>query len=184
MSDSPVSDDTSYSLGVPIGTASIDLWFDCYQFLTREAGLLDDNRMEDWLNLLHPSISYEIPIRLTRRRGETPLDSGAWHMNENLESLKMRVARLGTKSAWGEDPPSRTRRLIGNLRCTPINECSVNAISNILIYYGRGDEREHVLIAAERHDILRRVDDHISLIKREVLLSHTTLPVQSIGIFI
>jgi ethylbenzene dioxygenase beta subunit len=184
MTDSLGPDNASANLGVPIGAASIELWFDCYQFLSHEAGLLDDNRMDDWLNLLHPSISYEIPIRLTRRRGEAPLDSGAWHMNENLDSLQMRVARLGTKSAWGEDPPSRTRRLIGNLRCAPINESSVSAISNILIYYGRGDEHEHILIAAERHDVLYRVDGYISLIKRDVVLSHATLPVQSIGIFI
>ena len=160
------------------------LWFECYQFLVQEAQCLDDNCMEDWLELLSPDIRYEVPIRLTKRRGEDPITPHGWHMKEDFGSLKMRVARLGTKSAWGEDPPTRTRRLVSNLRCTSADAGAIEVVSNVLIYYGRGDVSDHTVLAAERRDVLRRTDDGLRLAKRVVLLSHTTLPIQSIGIFI
>ena len=160
------------------------LWFECYQFLVHEAQCLDDNCMEDWLGLLSPDIRYEVPIRLTKRRGENPIAPHGWHMNEDFGSLKMRVARLGTKSAWGEDPPTRTRRRVSNLRCTATDTETIDVTSNVLVYYGRGDVSDHTVLAAERIDVLRRTSDGLHLSKRVVLLSHTTLPIQSIGIFI
>jgi len=160
------------------------LWFECYQFLMYEAALLDEDCVEEWIGLLSADISYEMPILLTRRRSEDPHPADAWHMKENLISLKMRVARLATKSAWGEDPASRTRRLIGNIRATALDEMSINVASNIFVYYGRGDTSDHTILAAERRDVLVRSSGGLRLQRREVLLSHTTLPVQSIGIFI
>jgi len=160
------------------------LWFEVYQFLVHEAALLDENCMEEWLGLLSEDISYEVPIRQTRRRTEDPHPPDAWHMKEEIASLKMRIARLATKSAWGEDPPSRTRRLIGNLRVAAADDITITATSNILIYYGRGDVSEHTILAAERHDVLLRSSNRLRLGRREVLLSHATLPVQSLGILI
>lgn len=159
------------------------LWFECYQFLVHEAQCLDDNCLEDWLELLSPNIRYGVPIRLTKGRGEDPIAQHGWHMNEDFGSLKMRVARLGTKSAWGEDPSTRTRRLVSNLRCTAADAETIDITSNMLVYYGRGDVSDHTVLAAERNDVLRRTSDGLRLSKRVVLLSHTTLPIQSIGIF-
>ena len=36
-------------------------------------------------------------------------------LEEHRHYLEMRVARLDCGMAWAEDPPSRTRHLIGNL---------------------------------------------------------------------
>jgi 3-phenylpropionate/trans-cinnamate dioxygenase subunit beta len=36
-------------------------------------------------------------------------------LQDNKRYLEMRVTRLDTGMAWAEDPPSRTRHLIGNL---------------------------------------------------------------------
>ena len=105
-------------------------------------------------------------------------------MKEDFGTLKTRIARLQTSSAWGEDPPTRTRRLVGNLRCTPVSAKEIDVKSNLLLYLGRGDVPEHTVLAAERRDRLRRTENGLRLAHRVVLLSHTTLPVQSIGIFI
>jgi 3-phenylpropionate/cinnamic acid dioxygenase small subunit len=169
---------------LPTDDRAMALWFECYQFLVHEAQCLDDNRIKDWLALLSPQITYEVPIRVTKRRGEDPISPDGWHMKEDFSSLKMRVARLGTKSAWGEDPPSRTRRLVGNLRCIAADATCIEVRSNVLVYYGRGDASEHTVLAAERSDHLLRTGDGLRLAKRVVLLSHTTLPIQSIGIFL
>src|SRR6516162_1268728 len=48
------------------------------------------------------------------QRELTPLGDLAI-LEEDRRYLEMRVARLDTGMAWAEDPPSRTRHLIGNL---------------------------------------------------------------------
>ena len=39
-------------------------------FLHLEAELLDTGRLEEWLDLLTEDVSYRMPVRLTRERGE------------------------------------------------------------------------------------------------------------------
>ncbi|MBM3484240.1 MAG: aromatic-ring-hydroxylating dioxygenase subunit beta [Alphaproteobacteria bacterium] len=162
----------------------IAAWFACYQFLAFEAECLDDNRVTDWLGLLTPDITYDMPIMQTQRRTGDPIAPNGWHMKETFGSLESRVARLGTNSAWGEDPPSRTRRLIGNVRGGPWGGAEFDVRSNLLLYLGRGDSVDSAVLGAERRDVLRCTADGLRLARRTVLLSHTTLPVQSLGVFL
>ncbi len=159
-------------------------WFACYRFLAREAECLDENRVTDWLDFLTPDIRYEMPILLTRLRGEDPVAENGWHMKETYESLQARVARLGTDSAWGEDPPTRTRRVIGNVRAGLWNNGEIEVKSNLLLYLGRGDSADYTVLAGERQDVLRKGEQGLRLARRLVMLSHTTLPTQSIGVFL
>jgi len=46
----------------------------------------------------------------------------------------MRVARLDTGMAWAEDPPSRTRHLIGNLEAAPLENGEVRAKTAFLVF--------------------------------------------------
>lgn len=170
---------------VDVATQQMVLWFESYQFLCEEAERLDGDRMEAWLELMAPDVSYEMPIRQTRRRGEGAHAGNGWHMLEDLGSLRNRVARLGTKAAWAEDPPSRTKRLVANVRAHPAAvEGEIEVTSNVLLYRGRGDAPQHALLLAERHDILRRTDDGLRLARRVILLAHTTLPTQNLGVFL
>jgi ethylbenzene dioxygenase beta subunit len=159
-------------------------WFECYQFQALEAECLDENRVTDWLDFLTSDITYDMPIMLTQRRADDPIAKNGWHMKETYGSLQSRVARLGTNSAWGEDPPSRTRRLIGNVRSGALNGEEIPVKSNLLLYLGRGDSADHAILGAERQDVLRRTGNGLRLARRLVLLSHTTLPVQSLGVFL
>jgi 3-phenylpropionate/cinnamic acid dioxygenase small subunit len=145
---------------------------------------LDENRVTDWLELLAQDITYDMPIMLTRRRSDDPIASNGWHMKETFGSLQSRVARLGTNSAWGEDPPSRTRRLIGNVQSGSWEGDEIPVRSNLLLYLGRGDSPDHAVLAAERRDVLRRTTQGLRIARRFVLLSHTTLPIQSLGVFL
>jgi 3-phenylpropionate/cinnamic acid dioxygenase small subunit len=170
---------------VDVVTQQMVIWYESYQFLSEEAERLDEDRMEDWLDLLAEDITYEMPIRQTRRRGEQPLARNGWHMNEDLGSLRNRVARLATKTAWAEDPPSRTKRLVGNVRArAAAAEGEIEVSSNVMLYRGRGDSPDYALLAAERQDVLRRTEDGLRLAKRVILLSHTTLPTQNLGVFL
>lgn len=152
-----------------------------------EAKLLDGGRQREWLDqLIDPAISYEIPVRVTRERsGGKGFSSKAFHMRETWGSLETRVARLESEYAWAEDPPSRTRRFVTNIEVAPCeteDELVVN--SNLLVYRSRYDATSFQLLCGERWDTLRRHEDSWKILRRRVLLDHTTLPTHNLGIFL
>jgi 3-phenylpropionate/cinnamic acid dioxygenase small subunit len=168
------------------GEAGSQTYFAAVEFLNREAELLDDNRIRDWFELLDPEVDYRVPIRVTRERAAGPgFSDEGWHMFEDHGSLEARVARLETEYAWAEDPPSRTRRLVTNVRVEAgESESEIRVKSNFLIYRGRYDSPKFNLIAGERHDVLRRAGGDLRLLKRLVLLDHTTLGTHNLAIFL
>src|SRR4029077_2422330 len=72
--------------------------------------------------------------RREAHRELTPLGDLAI-LEEDKRYLEMRVARLDTGMAWAEDPPSRTRHLIGNLEVSaPPANGEVAARTAFLVY--------------------------------------------------
>jgi ethylbenzene dioxygenase beta subunit len=162
------------------------LYADVCAFLAEEAELLDQNRLREWFELFHPELVYRMPIRITRERPAGPgfSDTG-WHMNEDWESMHTRVARFETSFAWAEDPPSRTRRFVTNIRVQePDDEGNVRVKSNVLIHRGRYDAPAGRLLSAERHDVLADAGEDWLIRERIVLLDHTTLGMSNLGIFV
>src|SRR5690348_10849131 len=93
-------------------TAQQALWFELMQFYVREAWLLDERRLKEWLDLFDDDVLYFMPRRKNVPRREahrelTPLGDLAI-LEEDKRYLEMRVARLDTGMAWAEDPPSRS----------------------------------------------------------------------------
>ena len=88
-----------------------------HQFLVEEAALLDAADFAGWLGLLCEDIRYVMPVRVTTARG-ADFDSlaGMGHFDEDMYALRKRVQRLATDHAWTEDPPSRTRHFVTNVR--------------------------------------------------------------------
>jgi ethylbenzene dioxygenase beta subunit len=165
---------------------------DITEFLYHEAELLDDGRYREWLGLLTDDIRYQVPIRVAKERGagETAITGVAttmFHLDEDRDSLELRVDRLETGFAWAEEPPSRIRHFVSNVRAEPIEGSANNEVavrSSVLIYRSRWDRAEHDLLSCERHDVLRRVDSSWRLARRRVLLDNTTLPTLNLSFFI
>ena len=90
---------------------------EAHQFLVDEAALLDTQDYDTWLSLLTTDIRYLITVRVTTARG-AGFDTapGMAHFDEDHYSLSRRVARFATEHAWTEDPPSRLRHHVGNVR--------------------------------------------------------------------
>lgn len=162
------------------------LYFECVSFLNKEAELLDNAELLQWLNVLAPDIDYRIPVRVTREdKGEKGFSSSAYVMIEDYDSIKTRVERLNTDYAWSEQPRSRLRHLISNIR--PISQGEGHEIevkSNFIVYKGRGDSPSYELLCGERVDVLRRVDNEFKIAKRTVYLDQTTLPMSYISFFL
>jgi len=157
-----------------------------HQWLIDEAYLLDAQHYADWLELLADDIHYIMPVRVTTALG-AGFDSapGMAHFDENKYSLSRRVARFQTEHAWTEDPPSRLRHHITNVRtlATDDPDCLI-VDSGVLLYRSRGDVREAALISAGREDLLRRSGDGWQLARRTILVDDSVLRTQNLAIFL
>lgn len=153
-------------------------------FLYREAELLDDRRLTDWLALLTADIEYRIPTRVTRERSASEFSVTSYHMLEDFGSLRTRVARFETEYAYAEDPPTRTRRMISNVRLVErTREGSLAVRSNFLLVRVRRDDPAQIL-SGERHDVLRFEGSDLKLASRMVLLDHSFLPMENLAVFL
>ena len=168
-----------------IPSGSPEYWR-CVDFLVNEAAALDENRLDDWLAMLHPEIDYRAPIRVTRERTRGPgFSEQGFHFFENHESLITRIDRLSTDYAWAEDPPSRTKRFVSNFRVFSLEGADdLRVRSNLLLYRERLDETHPQFLVGERDDDLREADGGLRLVRRLVLLDHTILMTPNLGIFL
>lgn len=157
--------------------------YEVRQFLYREAQLLDDRELEEWFSLFAEDIRYRAPIRIQKETLNDVYSDDSYYFDEDWGSLQMRVKRYGSEYAWAERPPSRTRRVVGNVR---IRE-SVDAIevsNNVMIYIDREETREYTFVTAERRDRLRRTDHGFEITEREILLDSDIWPSAKISIFL
>lgn len=171
------------SLDVSPKATQDDHWV-CTEWLNRESALLDDRLLHEWLELLHLDLEYTLPVRITREREHgSGFSDTSFHMYEDHESLSIRVKRLDTDYAWAEDPPSRARRLVSNIRVESADAGSYEVRSNFFIFRSRLDEVANDLLVGERRDRLVTDGGVIKLRKREVLLDHSTLPTKNLAVF-
>jgi 3-phenylpropionate/cinnamic acid dioxygenase small subunit len=167
--------------------AGAELERTCAQFLYREAELLDNTDYSGWLETcLSEELDYRVPIRVTRSRpsGVSEFSGTGFHMKDNYPSMRTRVNRLLTEHAWAEDPPSRTRRVVTNIRVRESGPGEVEVKSYLTLYRSQGDTADYDLIVGERQDVLGLEADGWRLRRRLVLLNHTILGTANLGVFL
>lgn len=154
-----------------------DLHWEVSQFLYREAALLDAREFEGWLGLLTTDIMYRMPVRVTREaRAGRDVDPKATYFEDDFTTLTVRLARFSTRSAWSEDPPSRTRHFISNIMVAAGDSPDELLVeSNLLFIRSRGGDHRNDELTGRRCDVLRNVDGVWHLARREVLLDQTVL---------
>lgn len=156
-------------------------------FYIREAWLLDERKLSEWLDLFTDDVLYFMPRRKNVPRREahrelTPLGDLAI-LEEDKRYLEMRVARLDTGMAWAEDPPSRTRHLVGNLEVTPLARGEVQARTAFLVYRSHL-ETDHQLLSGCREDVLRRVNGEWKIARRTIVLDANVLLDKNLSVFL
>lgn len=124
------------------------------ELLFREAALLDEWRLDDWLGLLTEDARYEVP---SNDRPDADPASTLFTIADDIDRIRGRVTRLKDKNAHAESPRSRTRRMISNVRIVERNATELRVEANFVVYRFRRDEsaREYVgryryLLRAER----------------------------------
>ncbi len=155
-------------------------------FLFHEAELVDGGRFQEWLELMADDVQYRMPVRMTRERGRgADVSEDMQFFWDDRATLGLRVERLKTEFAWAEDPPSRTRHFVSNVRVRPAaNPDELEVRSYVLIYRSRGDAARHDLLSGERHDLLRRVGDRWKLARRSFVVDQVVLGTRNLAIFV
>lgn len=166
---------------------SFEVYQEIVQQLYHEAAVLDGQRFREWLDGMTEDVRYEVPVRLTRERGNHEDYSTDMQLfAEDMEMLRLRAARLETDFAWAEDPPSRTRHFVSNVRVRPADgDPSAVAVSSyLLLYRNRGESADADLISGERQDVWRRVDGRWKLARRVVYLDQATIGTKNLAVFL
>jgi len=163
------------------------LWLELMEFYIREAWLLDERRLREWVDLFTEDVLYFMPRRKNVPRREahrevTPLGDLAL-LEEDKRYLEMRVARLDSGMAWAEDPPSRTRHLVGNLLVQPLDGGLIQAKTAFLVYRSHL-ETDQQLFAGCREDVLRPVDGAWRIARRTIVLDQNVLLDKNLSIFL
>jgi 3-phenylpropionate/cinnamic acid dioxygenase small subunit len=104
-------------------------------------------------------------------------------LEEDKRYLTMRVARLDTGMAWAEDPPSRTRHLVGNLEITPLAGAEAQARTAFLVYRSHL-ETDHQILSGYREDLLRRTEDGWRIARRTIVLDANVLLDKNLSVFL
>ena len=139
-------------------------------FLYEEAALLDTWQLDRWFALMEPDVEYSIPPT-DRPEGE-PSDT-LFLVADDFERLKSRVHQLTHPGAWAESPPSRTRRLVSNVRIRDDRGDEVDITANFIIYRIRNAKTDSYVGRYEH--VLRPTEAGLRFKRRRSILDHEAL---------
>jgi p-cumate 2,3-dioxygenase beta subunit len=134
-------------------------------FVVREAALLDEWRLDDWLALFTEDARYLVPA--TDLPGGEPEQTLAI-INDDMARLRGRVERLKSRHAHREFPWSRTRRFITNVRIKEASGEEMVVQASFLVYRIRSGQVDP-LIGSYVYT-LRRLDGALKIAARKAVL--------------
>jgi p-cumate 2,3-dioxygenase subunit beta len=139
-------------------------------FLYREAALLDEWRLEEWLELLTDDAIYQVP---STDAPEGDARVTLYIIADDERRIRSRVKQLLGKSAWAENPHSRTRRIISNVRIPGAEGDSILVTANFAVYRMR---YETVDTYVGRYDYkINRVGEELKIRERRAILDNEAL---------
>lgn len=112
-------------------------------FLYGEAALLDEWRLEEWLELFVEGASYWVPPAGSDDSVEP--STTLFYVADDWFRLQQRVKRLGKKTAHVEHPNSRCRHMVSNVRILGGSDANFKVTSNFVTYRSKGGTTETYL---------------------------------------
>jgi 3-phenylpropionate/cinnamic acid dioxygenase small subunit len=164
------------------------LQWEVEQFLYREARLLDERRLTEWLDLLGEEIHYFMPIRRNVKYGDWDLEfsdseNEISYFDEGKDILTGRVRQLNTGVHWAEEPVSRFEHIITNVEVVSADGDEVRVNSKFFCYQNRLTDEVNTFVG-RRQDLLRRdPETGFKISKRTILLAQSVLLAKVINTF-
>jgi 3-phenylpropionate/cinnamic acid dioxygenase small subunit len=150
------------------------------QFLYKEARLLDERRLKEWLDLLAEELDYWMPMRRNIKFGDwdmefTSHDTEINWFDEGKDILAGRIRQIETGVHWPEEPVSRFEHIITNVEIVGVDGDEISVNSKFFCYQNRlQDEVNHFV--GRREDVLRRdPDTKFKLLKRKLILAQNVM---------
>ncbi|HEX3916003.1 MAG TPA: aromatic-ring-hydroxylating dioxygenase subunit beta [Caulobacteraceae bacterium] len=154
------------------------LQFEVEQFLYDEAALLDAREYRAWLALVTDDIHYWMPIRRTVTLSDIGMEftkpGDMAYFDDDRAMLEMRVKKLEAGSAWSEDPPSRSRHFVSNVRIQETAGAEITVEVAFHLYRTRLNSEVSSWVG-RRVDTLRRVEGGFRLARRHIFLDQTVI---------
>jgi dibenzofuran dioxygenase beta subunit len=158
------------------------LHYEVEQFLFREASLLDEFRLHEWVELFTDDVRYWMPVVETVAEPLSVEEAERSMMaiyDDDKNFLKRRVSRLDTGLAHAEQPRSRTRHLLSNVRITDVQRgdelTTLTALSNFIVFQSRFESSDHFFVG-RREDRLQKRAEQWKIAQRRIWLDQELLP--------
>ena len=135
-------------------------------FLYHEADLLDRWRLDDWLKLLTDDASYYVP---PNDKPDADHRYTLFTVADDIVRLRERIIRLKDPNCHAEYPPSRTRRMISNVRIDGIDSDLISVSANFAIFRHRRNEPVRQFVGRYRYK-LKRTDEGLKIHERRAIL--------------
>jgi p-cumate 2,3-dioxygenase beta subunit len=135
-------------------------------FLYREAALLDEWRLEEWLGLLTEDASYYVP---PNDHPEGDPKNTLFILADDIVRIRERVKRLMSPECHAEFPHSRTRRMISNVRIVGEDGDLIRVAANFVCYRFRRYERIREYVGHYRY-VLQRYRDGLKIKERRTII--------------
>ncbi|MSQ26891.1 MAG: 3-phenylpropionate/cinnamic acid dioxygenase subunit beta [Dehalococcoidia bacterium] len=166
-----------------VDTASLQrviLQHDVEQFLYKEARLLDERRLEEWLELLAEELHYWMPMRRNIKFGDWDLEFTSheteinW-FDEGKDVLAGRIRQINTGVHWPEEPVSRFEHIISNVELVGVEGDEISVNSKFFCYQNRLQDEVNQWVG-RREDLLRRDPaTKFKLVKRKIILAQNVM---------
>jgi p-cumate 2,3-dioxygenase beta subunit len=135
-------------------------------FLFHEADLLDAWKLDDWLSLLTDDASYFVP---PNDKPDADHRFTLFTVADDIVRLRERIIRLKDPNCHAEYPPSRTRRMITNVRITGADGDTISVSANFAIFRHRRNEPPRQFVGRYRYK-LKQTDAGLKIAERRAIL--------------
>ena len=141
------------------------------EFIRSETDLLNQERYEEWLDLLTDDFDYRMPTPVLRDDPAQERYSSksllAW---ESTHSLKLRFQRIFTDFAWADRPPAFHRRHLTAIRVAATDsETEWEVSCDEPVFRSRAPEGTHIVSALRKYKV-RVTGESLKLAQRNVFI--------------
>jgi p-cumate 2,3-dioxygenase beta subunit len=140
-------------------------------FLYAESALLDEWRLDEWLGLFTYDARYEVPAT---DLPDCDPEQTLYLIADDRSRLESRVRRLESPNAHAEQPRSRTRRLLGNVRIIDATDDHVAVVASFIVHRARSGHVD-VFAGEYRYELVLGADDEIRIRYRRATLDSEAL---------
>lgn len=136
-------------------------------FLFAEADLLDNWRLDEWIALFDPERgSYLMP---TTDHPDGDPNTDLFLIADDMPKLRSRVEQLLGGLTWAENPRSRTRHMVSNVRIGGWDGETLSVAANFVVFRMRFQNIDPY-IGTYRYKLIPRGGTSFTILERRVVL--------------